>query len=184
MGAHILLVSERNYEICITREVYGCVQPTTEWNRAEIIAGLYSLQLDDLIFFYVKNKGIYGLWKVVSEPFYDDEAIWTDTNQLYPYRFLIGRSFGTFQNPISLSDILDLHDKGKIWTFDLNPVQQKNQYKITMDEAKELLRLLLRNNQLWQPKYDSFNTYNPQKRETIKIDFGERKNGSISTRAG
>ena len=35
MGAHILLASEKNFEICIRRGVYGCVMPSKEWNRAE-----------------------------------------------------------------------------------------------------------------------------------------------------
>ena len=41
---------------------------------------------------------------------------------------------------------MDLQDKGKIWTFDLGSMSQKNHNPITTDEGKELIRLLLRNN--------------------------------------
>jgi len=41
---------------------------------------------------------------------------------------------------------MDLQDKGKIWTFDLGAMRQKNHNPITADEGKELIRLLLRNN--------------------------------------
>jgi hypothetical protein len=80
----------------------------------------------------------------MSQPFYDEAKIWADDQPLFPYRFSFEPIVGYFTIPISLNHILDLRDKGYIWTFDLSPVQQKNQYKITMDEARELLRLILR----------------------------------------
>ena len=55
MGAHILLASEDNIEVCIRRGVYGCVMPSKEWNKAEVVAGILSIQPGDLVFFYVKN---------------------------------------------------------------------------------------------------------------------------------
>jgi hypothetical protein len=148
MGAHIFLVGENNFEVCIRRGIYGCVMPKKEWNTAEIIAGLLSVQVDDLVFFYVRNRGIYGLWKITSKPFFDPTPVWDNVDQTYPYRFTFESAVGNFKTPIILSDILDLHDRGLVWTFDLNPVQQKNQYKITSGEVEHLIRLLLRNNPL------------------------------------
>ena len=171
MGAHILLVGERNYDICITRGVYGCVMPSKEWNKGEIVAGVFTIKPGDLIFFYVKNKGVYGLWKVVGYPFFDDGRVWSDEKQLYPYRFIFEPAVGYFSKPIALTDILDLRDKGRIWTFDLNPVQQKNQYKITMDEASELIRLLLRNNPIRQDPPPIEKPYKPTKPIEIAVDF-------------
>src|SRR3989304_646211 len=146
MGAHILLVSEANFDVCTKRGVYGCVMPTSEWNKAEVVAGILAIQPGDLVFFYVKNKGVYGLWKVVGETYFDETKVWAHEQQMFPHRFSFEPAVGHFPKPVSLSDVLDLRDKGRVWTFDLNPVQQKNQYKITMEEARELLRLLLRNN--------------------------------------
>lgn len=171
MGAHILLVGKDNFEICKEKGVYGCVNPTKDWNRGEIIAGVMSIQPSDLVFFYVKNIGIYGVWKAIGKAYYDETKIWPVDDQLYPYRFSFEPTIGTFSKPILLCDILDLHDKGRIWTFDLNPVQQKNQYKITMDEARELIRLLLRNNPIRKDPEPIRHLYLPQKLASIDLDF-------------
>lgn len=128
MGAHVFLVGEDNFEVCIRHGVYGCVMPSTEWNKAEIVAGILSIQPGDLVFFYVKNRGVYGLWKVIGAPYFDETKVWANDQQLFPYRFSFEPAVGYFSKPVSLSDVLDLRDKGRIWTFDLNPVQQKNQY--------------------------------------------------------
>ena len=179
MGAHIFLVSENNFEVCIRRGVYGCVMPSTEWNKAEIIAGILSIEPNDLVFFYVKNRGVYGLWKVVDEVYFDESKIWADDEQLFPYRFSFESTVGHFPMPVSLSDVLDLRDKGRVWTFDLNPVQQKNQYKITIDEARELLRLLLRNNPIRQSTSGIPDAYVPQIRRAIEIDFASSQGGAV-----
>ena len=179
MGAHIFLVGEENFEICIRLGVYGCVMPTTEWNKAEIVAGILSMNPDDLVFFYVKNRGVYGLWKVVGEPYFDETKIWPDEKQSFPYRFCFEPAVGFFPKPVSLSDVLDLRDKARVWTFDLNPVQQKNQYKITIDEARELLRLLLRNNPLRQTPRTIPEPYVPPRRDKIQIDLTPNSGGRV-----
>jgi hypothetical protein len=179
MGAHVFLVGEANFEICTRRGVYGCVMPTTEWNKAEVIAGILSVQPNDLVFFYVKNRGIYGLWKVIGETFFDETKVWDNADQLFPYRFTFEPVVGQFSVPVSLSDVLDLRDKGRVWTFDLNPVQQKNQYKITMDEARELLRLLLRNNPIRQSAPSVMNPFKPAVRRAIEIDLTPAQGGRV-----
>ncbi len=171
MGAHIFLVGEDNFKICQQRGVYGCVSPLKEWNKAEIVAGILSVKPDDLVFFYVKNKGVYGVWKVINEPYYDDTEIWKNEDQRYPFRISFIPTIAEFHQPILLSDIFDLRDKGRIWTFDLNPVQQKNQYKITLSESKELLRLLLRNNPIREEKTDIPSIYVPKDPKKIQIDL-------------
>ena len=179
MGAHIFLVSENNFEVCIRRGVYGCVLPSTERNKAEIIAGILSIAPSDLVFFYVKNRGVYGLWRVADEVYFDESKVWSDDKQLFPYRFSFESTVGHFPVPVSLSDVLDLRDKGRIWTFDLNPVQQKNQYKITIDEARELLRLLLRNNPIRQSPVGIPDPYVPSVRGTIEVDLASSQGGAL-----
>lgn len=179
MGAHIFLVSEENFDVCIERGVYGCVMPSKEWNRGEVVSGILSIQTGDLVFFYVKNKGVYGLWKVIGEPYFDETRIWLSKQQTFPYRFSFEAAVGQFENPVSLNDVLDLHDKGRIWTFDLNPVQQKNQYKITMDEARELIRLLLRNNPIRVVPSPIKNPYKSKTTTKIDIDFSSREGNRL-----
>jgi hypothetical protein len=179
MGAHIFLVGEDNYQVCVRRGLYGCVLPSNEWNKAEVIAGVLAIQTGDLVFFYVKNKGVYGLWKVVDSPYYDETRIWNNPTQVFPYRFCFEPAVGHFSRPVSLSDVLDLRDKGRVWTFDLSPVQQKNQYKITMDEARELLRLLLRNNPIRQPVRSISDPYIPKTCTKIDINLPSSKSGRV-----
>jgi hypothetical protein len=84
MGAHIFLVGADNFDVCIENGVYGCVMPQNEWNKAEIIAGVFGIQPEDLVSFYVKNRGVYGLWKVIGTPYFDETPLWANDQQLFP----------------------------------------------------------------------------------------------------
>jgi len=119
--------------------------------NSEVIAGFEAIRPGDFTFFYVKNVGVYGLWRVTTQPFFDKRDIWRDKEQDFPYRVCFEPAIRQFSRPISLSDILDLRDKGKLWTFDLGTIGKKSHHPITTDEGKELIRLLLRNNPISQP---------------------------------
>ena len=152
MGNHIFLASKENFEKCREYGVYGGIYHSLERINSEIIAGFEGIRPGDLIFFYVRNIGIYGLWKATSRPFLDKERnVWGRKDQLYPYRVCFEPSIRYFPKPIVLSDILDLRDKGKIWTFDLGTITKKSHQPITTEEGKELIRLLLRNNPIFYP---------------------------------
>ena len=87
---------EANFELCMRRGLYGCVMPATEWNKAEVVAGILSIQPNDLVFFYVKNRGVYGIWKVVGNTFFDDTRLWDNPEQSFPYRFTFEPVVGQF----------------------------------------------------------------------------------------
>jgi len=151
MGYHIFLVGQANFKTCLRYGVYGGTSHNLERINSEIIAGFESIRPGDFALFYVKNVGVYGLWRVTGPPFLDVRPIWGDSAQVYPYRVCFEPAIRGFPRPIALSDILDLRDKGKVWTFDLGTLNRKNHNPITADEAKELIRLLLRNNPVLQP---------------------------------
>ncbi len=150
MGSHIFLVGQENFEKCLKFGVYGGASQPLKRINSEIIAGFEAIKPGDFIFFYVRNIGVYGLWKATSFPFFDDTDIWGDKQQKYPYRVCFEPSIRHFPRPIQLSDILDLQDKGRIWTFELGAMRLKNHNPITTDESKELIRLLLRNNPIFR----------------------------------
>ena len=179
MSYHILLSSEENFEICIEKGVYGATKSQSDKVTAEVISCTLGVQPGDFVFFYVKNIGIYGLWKVITLPFYDEEKIWPDPNQKYPFRFCFEPIIRKFSRPVSYSDILDLRDKGKVWTFDLGSVTKKNQYTITTEEGKEIIRLLLRNNPIFISAEKIKNPYKPQKPETIPLSLECDSQGKI-----
>jgi len=151
MGNHIFLVSQDNFRRCLELGVYGGTSQPLERINAEIVASFQAIRLGDFLFFYVRNKGVYGLWKAISSAFFDQHDIYHNEEQKFPYRVCFEPSIRYFPRPIALSDILDLQDKGKIWTFDLGAIRLKNHNPITTEEGKELIRLLLRNNPIFHP---------------------------------
>jgi hypothetical protein len=140
------MASEENFQKCLEHGVYGATKVSLERVNSEIIAGMETIKAGDFIFFYVRNHGVHGLWKATSSPFVDDGIdIWGEAGK-YPYAVCFEPVVRHFPKPIALNDIFDLRDTGKVWTFDLGMVRNKNHYPITKDEARELTRLLLRNN--------------------------------------
>lgn len=136
MGSHIFLTSQENYETCLKFGLCGGIAHSLERINSEIIASFEGIKPGDFVFFYVKNIGLYGLWKVTSRPFFDNQHTWENKEQLYPYRVSFEPFIRQFNKPIALSDILDLRDKGKIWTFDLGPFTKKSHQPITSEEGK------------------------------------------------
>ena len=83
MGNHIFLASQENFEKCIHHGVYGATSQPLERFNSEIIGGFQAIKQGDFIFFYVRNMGIYGLWKATSNPFFDEGGF---LGKEYPYR--------------------------------------------------------------------------------------------------
>jgi hypothetical protein len=147
--------------------------------NSEVIAGFAGIKEGDFAFLYVKNVGLYGLWKVICEPFYDEKPVWNDPKQTFPYRVRFEPIVREFSNPIALSDVLDLRDKGKIWTFDLATFTKKSHHPITTDEGKDLIRLLLRNNPIYIPTKPIINPYMPKADLCLPIRLDCDKKGRL-----
>ncbi len=185
MGYHVLLTSQTNFKVCVERGVYGGVYSSGSSGKAqqmnsEVISGFAGIRIGDSVLCYVKNIGVYGLWKVTTEPFYDETNIWNDPEQVYPYRICFAPVVREFANPIALSDVLDLRDRGKIWTFDLSPFIRKSHQPITTDEGKELIRLLLRNNPIYVPPQPLQNPYLPKQPEPLPVQLESKENGRLN----
>ncbi|MCX7784833.1 MAG: hypothetical protein N2201_01180 [candidate division WOR-3 bacterium] len=180
MSYHIFLIGKENFKSCIEKGVYGSPEwPSNIKTNAEIISCIFAIKPNDFIFFYVKNTGIYGLWRATTDPFYEQRNIWNADNQTYPFRFCFEPIVRNFMRPVVLSDILDLRDKGKIWTFDLGAFIRKNQYTITTEEGKEIIRLLLRNNPIYEPVTGIKNPYKPAKAQNIQLPLECDEQGKI-----
>lgn len=179
MSYHILLVGQENFQTCIEKGIYGGIESRSEKVNSEVISCTVAIKPDDFIFFYVKNIGIYGLWRVATEPFYDQTPIWKGDSQKYPFRFCFEPTVRKFPKPVALNDILDLRDKGKIWTFDLGSLTKKNQYIITTEEGKEIIRLLLRNNPVFIPAGELVSTYKPKFYKNIPLSLECDNKGRI-----
>lgn len=119
------------------------------------------------------------MWKVTRELFYDTTPVWNDPQQVYPYRICFEPVIRKFPNHILLSDVLDLRDKGKIWTFDLGAIIRKTHNPITTAEGKELIRLLLRNNPIFVKPDNIPNPYNPSGTEHLSLTLNCDRNGRL-----
>ncbi len=180
MGYHILMTSKDTYEICIERGIYGAStileSPKKDQFNADIVASLSCIKKDDYVFFYVRQAGIVGLWQVSLGPFLDSTKLWTDNEQMYPYRVCFDPIVREFPNHIDMNDIYDLMDNGKIWTFDLGANIKKNHWPISSREGEEIIRLLLRNNPIFSKVKAIKRPYFPNDVFPIlnKIDFDKK----------
>lgn len=183
MGYHILLATRENFDASIKIGVYGGKKSIGTKKSAqlnsEIISSFSTIRPGDFILFYVKNVGVYGLWKAASTSFYDETPILSDPQQIYPYRICFEPTVRKFLKPIALSDVLDLKDKGKIWTFDLGIFTRKNHNPITTEEGKEFLRLLLRNNPVFYPAGKIPNPYFPKNPRPLLVKLDCDNKGRI-----
>jgi len=183
MGYHIFLTKQDNFKICIQKGVYGGIQKggsgKAEQINSEVISGFAGIRKGDFVFFYVKNIGLYGLWKILNHPFFDEVPVWKEPNQTYPYRVCFEQTIRKFNKPVPLSDILDLRDKGLIWTFDLSTFTKKSHQPITTDEGKELIRLLLRSNPVFIPTDKIPDPYVPVQQKPLPIVFDSDKSGRL-----
>jgi hypothetical protein len=180
MGNHIFLSNADNFKVCCKNGVYGGTYHTSEKINAEVIASLEAVRPRDLIFFYVTKVGIHGLWKATRRVFFDDTDIGFQGNpgQRFPYRVCLEPCIRQFAKPVSMSDVLDLRDKGKMWTFDLGAITRKNHYPITEEEGKELIRLLLRNNPISQPVVPLAKPYQ-SRQATLPLKFETDGKGQL-----
>ncbi|MDM8000921.1 MAG: EVE domain-containing protein [Dehalococcoidia bacterium] len=181
MGYHIFLISRDNFDLCAERGVYGATQvhdsPKAGQTNAEIISSFAVIKPGDFAFFYVRNTGVYGLWKITSWPFYDLKPLWSD--DLRPVRVCFEPVIRTFSVPVAMADILDLRDKGKLWTFDLGAMTRKTHHPITTAEGKELMRLLLRNNPVFIEAKPLGNPYVPYEKAPLPVDLECDKRGRL-----
>ena len=113
---------------------------------------------DFILFYLIGKKELRGVFKAIEGPFFDDKQVWdfTEKEQLYPFRIRFNNSYYSFEKPIMLSDIYDLRDNGKIWTFSLKrPASPATNamFSISNHEFEELLNLYLKFNPVYsQPK--------------------------------
>ena len=127
MAVHIFVVDEKNYKTCIKKGLAGLPKmssnPSRDLNTNEgLLLRISIVKKNDLVMFYIaKKKELYGVWRVLEFPFYDETRVWENEDDAvrYPYRVRIDNTEYNFQNPVKLNDIYDLRDEGLIWTFTL-----------------------------------------------------------------
>jgi hypothetical protein len=157
MPVHIFVTSEENHKICIQKGLAAVPSKASSPNINDaLISRMALIGKGDLILFYITGKKeLTGVYQAVDKPFYDDTLIWNppqkDESQNYPFRVKLENTEFRFNKRIGLSDVYDLQDSGKIWTFSLNrPSGTANSmFAITHQEYKHILELFIKVNPIY-----------------------------------
>ena len=155
MAVHIFVLNEENYKKCILNGVAAIPDGNKANTMDALISRMALIREGDHVLFYITGKKeLRGVFKAQSRPFYDTQKVWPQEEQLYPLRIRIDNSKYVFPTPIRLSDIYDLRDTGKIWTFTLKRFMTTNvMFSISDQEFGELLNLYLKLNPIYsKPK--------------------------------
>jgi len=167
MGCFICAISERDWEISETLGVYGnkrgnlrngAYREFSMPTQYSIIRDLAGMRVGDKVFFHVIGEAgpsrIQGVYVVRETPFFDSTRIWSDSYELFPYRFLFepqpkydhlcrqGAS-------ISVPEFYELIEQRRIWSLatleNERNIEARSVRKIEEGgEAKAILRLLHR----------------------------------------
>jgi hypothetical protein len=150
MPIHIFLINKENYAISIRRGLAAIPSGNKPDTNDQIISRLSLVKEgDEILFYLIGRKGLRGIYRAYGRPFYDDTPIYPSNNgHVYPYRVRIDNTDMVFDTPVLLSDIFDLCDIGKIWTFSLQrPGGRANaMFSISNSEFNEIRELFLKIN--------------------------------------
>lgn len=151
MPVHIFVTSRENFETCVRRGLAAVPGGTKADITDQLISRMVMIRPKDRILFYLTGeKTIYGVYEALDRAFYDDAPVWNlpESGEIYPLRVRFGNSEYVFGRPIGLSDIYDLRDSGKIWSFGLTrPGGGPNAvFSISEVEFEEIFRLFLQAN--------------------------------------
>lgn len=127
MGAFICTLSENDWEATRKQGIYGnrlYKEGTRNILRdvqiLSIIRDLIPMKKGDTVFFHIRGKRtIHGVYKVKEKPYYDEERIWENDIEYFPFRFLFEpyphyRYLAEYDANIDVHSLYEFIDKGKI----------------------------------------------------------------------
>ena len=146
-----LFITPVYYRQCFEYGLFGVGR--TQMNQ---IANVHK---GDFVFIYTTQKigtrtrpFIYGPFKVVSEPFFNDEIVWAEDNKTgkdkYPYRIKLDTtSEHICEKPISAQKLYDLREEGRIKSvIDSSALINKSVINLLPSEGKLILESLIQQN--------------------------------------
>lgn len=145
MAAHIFVVTEENFQVCVKRGIVGLPEVGSDDVFDILLSRLSGIKEGDYVLMYVTKSGnksgfLYGVWQVKGRPFYDNSPVWQD--RIYPFRCRIEWSEYNFKNGLELDDINYLRYISKIWTWALkrpNGITPNSMFSISNGEFQILL---------------------------------------------
>lgn len=179
MGAYICTISERDWDIARSRGVYGNRYKKEGENRVladnpqlSIIRDLVSIKEGDIIFFHLRRKKtIHGIYRARSEAFWEENEIWNDDYDVFPYRFLFEphpdyKEFCLNDAHISVASLYELIDRGELKSlvtleFERN-IEARAVKRIFEEDARKIIRLYYRDFKFRGGNKASFDLYKPK----------------------
>lgn len=172
---HLCYTNRDAWSISKTTGVYGNVfgsldddgnitAPDTENGKWGKLGDLVALKDGDLVFFYVKKSQdllghLFGVFRVVGEPYFSQDDHFGSGSQKYPYRFNF-TEHKNFPKHVPSSELAKLIEEGKIISMSTFERDRNAPFRgirqLTFDEGKFLEDLCLRFN----PKTDPSATSN------------------------
>ena len=151
MPAHVFVLDEGNYEICIRRGLVGLPSAGADARNKDstndaLLSRLLLIREGDYVLFYVTGKKeLRGVWRAIGQAFYDETEIWAE--KTYPFRFRLESTEFSFESPLKLKDIHDLRNAGRLWTFALQRASGSNaMFAISNAEFDAVLQEFLKVN--------------------------------------
>lgn len=145
-----LFITPTYYEKCFEYGLFGVARI-----QMDQIANVHN---GDFVFIYTTQKigsrtrpFIYGPFRVVSEPFFNDEFVWLkdeNAKDKYPYRVKIDTtSEHICEKPISAQKLYDLREEGRIKSvIDSSALINKSVINLLPNEGKLILESLIQQN--------------------------------------
>jgi len=186
MGAFICTISERDWETARKMGVYGnrLYKEGTN-NRLKdnqilsIIRDLISMKEGDLIFFHIRGRQtIHGIYEVSRPPFYEENRIWSDSIEIFPFRFLFKPHsrygyLAQYDANIEVHSLYEYIDEREIKSLvtleNERNIEARGVRRILKEDAEILIKLLHRDFKLRKsPNKCAFSLYNPQNPKPLK----------------
>lgn len=146
-----LFITPVYYQKCFEYGLFGVGR--TQMNQ------IANVHRGDFVFIYTTHKigsrtrpFIYGPFRVVSEPFYNDEFVWAKDDKTgkdkYPYRVKIDTTPEHIcEKPISAQKLYDLREEGRIKSvIDSSALINKSVINLLPSEGKLILESLVQQN--------------------------------------
>jgi hypothetical protein len=179
MGAYICTLSEHDWNITRTKGIYGnryfkedTANPFGDVAQLSIIRDLISMRDGDVAFFHIRRaQRIQGVYRIRSEPFFEETEIWANPIDKYPYRFLIEPHpqhlrLSQWDAHISVSSLYEHIDRGHLKSLatleNEQNIEARGVRRILDSDAANLIRLLHRDFR-WKRSTQAtpFNLYQP-----------------------
>jgi hypothetical protein len=175
MGSHVFVVDGTTFPVHRDRRFCGVVNPKNVRTKMGLVADLKTLRVGDLVFFYKRrideppeDRGFYGIYRIVSEPFFDTKkvkgvgeynhlsvvGIASDRDNseqpILPNRVLI-EPVTYFEHPIPDNiAYVDRADPDQLWTMLFRkvtgPGRARSISHLLPEEEKKIIRLLYKIN--------------------------------------